>query len=41
MLVQLDPTYTDYGLQAQPTHLRFEAGGKDGGKDKPGGVGIS
>lgn len=41
VLVQLDPAYTDYGLQAQPTRLRFEAGGKDNGKDGPGGVGIS
>lgn len=40
-LVQLHPTYMDYGLQAQPTRLRFEAGGKDGGKGGPGGVGIS
>lgn len=40
-LVQLHPTYTDFGLQAKPTRLRFEAGGKDKGKDKPNGVGIS
>jgi hypothetical protein len=40
-LVQLHPTYSDFGIQAQPTHLRFEAGGKDGGGDNPDGVGIS
>lgn len=41
-LVQLSPSYTDLGKQAEPARLRFEAGGdKGGGGDKGSNGGIS
>lgn len=40
-LVRISPTYADLGRQAEPTYLRFEAGGDGkGGKDNGSGVGI-
>jgi hypothetical protein len=41
-LVQISPIYADFGLQAEPARLRYEAGGGGdggGGKDGSGGSG--
>lgn len=41
-LVQINPTYADVGQEAEPAHLRFEAGspGDDSGDSSGGGVGV-
>lgn len=39
-LVRITPTYADLGRQAEPTHLRFEAGGDGKGGKQGGGSGV-
>jgi serine/threonine protein kinase len=39
-LVRINPVYADLGRQAEPTYLRFEAGGDGGGNKKDSGSGI-